>query len=631
MATRRAVADGNWSATSTWDGGTSIPGNGDTVYSNGRNVTLDVDVNIGGANNPIVSAGSFVSGQWYEITSVGTTSFPGASSNTVGTLFLATGVGSGTGQARARATLTTVTNTSAGATTGGGGFTMSTAYTMTCDLRAGSTTALEITGSVTLTLSSLQIVGGTTTNARGLFYNANGTLTAENSTITGGSGAGSTGIVNNSTGSVVANSCVLNGGGSGNSISNLSTTGTCNISSSTFTPVTSGSPVVLNNSTGTITVSTSTINGGASANFPQGVQNATSGIVNISSSTLNPGTGGLGYAVSNALTGTLTISDSTFTAVNGVPAVNSTNANATNRFSGTFISSPNGTQPINAPRWFLNSSPTASYIQHALDGINANSFVRYYTADNALGQANPTDVRSGVSYASGALTGRLTVPARGTVANGVTVGPNMPFTATRSGTAATATLTYSYPYSVGNVITVTGASNNEWNMDYTIASVISGTSVTFTVPATHSATAGTGANMQTKGTAVLDGASVAAAVWGHASRTITGGTVDTLTNAPASVTPNDIWGYATRTLTSASGPTAADNATAVWRAATRTITGGVVTTLTNAPNVPTPSAIADEVWNRQASAITTTNSIGERVKNTATTAILGNLLAQANS
>lgn len=70
---------------------------------------------------------------------------------------------------------------------------------------------------------------------------------------------------------------------------------------------------------------------------------------------------------------------------------------------------------------------------------------------------------------------------------------------------------------------------------------------------------------------------------------------------------------------------------AVWGAATRTITGGTVTTLTNAPNVPTPSAIADEVWNRQASAITTTNSIGERVKNTATTAILGNLLAQSNS
>lgn len=167
----------------------------------------------------------------------------------------------------------------------------------------------------------------------------------------------------------------------------------------------------------------------------------------------------------------------------------------------------------------MSSSPLAARTRFALNGTN--TYVDMFTADNNLGQANPTDVRSGVSYASGNLTGRLTIPARGTVANGVTVGPNMPFTATRSGTTATATLTYSYPYQVGDVITVTGASNNEWNMDYTIASVISGTSVTFTVPNTHSATAGTGAAMQTKGTAVLDGASVAAAVWGAATRTLT--------------------------------------------------------------------------------------------------------------
>jgi hypothetical protein len=51
-------------------------------------------------------------------------------------------------------------------------------------------------------------------------------------------------------------------------------------------------------------------------------------------------------------------------------------------------------------------------------------------------------------------------------------------------------------------------------------------------------------------------ASVANAVWSAATRTTTGGTVDTLTNAPASVTPSDIWSHATRTLTSASGPTA---------------------------------------------------------------------------
>ena len=43
-------------------------------------------------------------------------------------------------------------------------------------------------------------------------------------------------------------------------------------------------------------------------------------------------------------------------------------------------------------------------------------------------------------------------------------------------------------------------------------------------------------------------------------------------------------------------PTAAQNATAVWGAATKEITGGTVTTLTNAPSVPSASAIATAVW-----------------------------------
>jgi hypothetical protein len=293
-------------------------------------------------------------------------------------------------------------------------------------------------------------------------------------------------------------------------------------------------------------------------------------------------------------------------------------------------------QPINATRWILNSSPTVSYIQHALDGINANSFVRFFTSDNstALNQAAPTDVRSGVAYGIGnSQTGRLTVPARGSVSLSVNYGPSMPFTATRSGTTATATLAYSYPLVVGDQITVTGASNSEWNSTYTIASVVSGTSVTFTVPDTHSVTAGTGAVLQTTGTAVLDPASIATAVQNAltsqgltsaragnldnldttvSSRLAPSGTlavVTTLTNAPTSVTPSDIWSHSARTLTSASGPTATEirqemdsNSTKLANldatVSSRLSPSGTlatVTTLTNAPTVPTPSQIASQV------------------------------------
>jgi len=290
---------------------------------------------------------------------------------------------------------------------------------------------------------------------------------------------------------------------------------------------------------------------------------------------------------------------------------------------------------IYCAQYRVSPTPLAANTRYALNG--SGTYVDMFTADTSLGQANPTDVRSGVSYASGNLTGRLTVPARGSVALSVNYGPSMPFTATRSGTTATATLAYTYPLVVGDKITVTGASNAEWNSTYTIASVVSGTSVTFSVPNTHSATAGTGATMQTTGTAVLDPAAVASAVWGAASRTITGGLVDTattLTNAPASVTPSDIWSYATRTTT-----------------------GGTVDTLTNAPSVPSASAIASQVRSelsvelgRVDAAISTRSTPANiptsditaikaktdalnttRLAQTATTEILGNLLAQANS
>ena len=91
--------------------------------------------------------------------------------------------------------------------------------------------------------------------------------------------------------------------------------------------------------------------------------------------------------------------------------------------------------------------------------------------------------------------------------------------------------------------------------------------------------------------------------------------VTTLTNAPASVTPAQIRAemdanstklanldVATSTRLAGSAytapsavPTAAQNATAVWGAATKEITGGTVTTLTNAPSVPSAASIRAEI------------------------------------
>jgi hypothetical protein len=102
-------------------------------------------------------------------------------------------------------------------------------------------------------------------------------------------------------------------------------------------------------------------------------------------------------------------------------------------------------------------------------------------------------------------------------------------------------------------------------------------------------------------------------------------------------------------------PTAAANASAVWGTATKQITGGTVDTLTNSPSVPSAASIAAatrtelavelarvdaSVSSRMAASEATkldavkakTDALPiERLQNCATTAIVGNLIAQANS
>jgi hypothetical protein len=114
-----------------------------------------------------------------------------------------------------------------------------------------------------------------------------------------------------------------------------------------------------------------------------------------------------------------------------------------------------------------------------------------------------------------------------------------------------------------------------------------------------------------------------------------------------------------------SAPSAAQNAAAVWSQATRTVTGGTVDTLTNAPTVPSASAIASqvrtelsvelgrvdqaissratpgdipteteiaaEVWAKPTTELTITGSIGERAKNQSTVSTTGAQLAAALS
>ena len=671
MATARAIANGNWSATSTWNGGV-VPGNGDTVYANGFNVTLDTDINIGGANNPIVNTGSLVSGQWYEIINVGGQNWAtlGAASNTTGTVFQSSGTGTAgnLGTARALATLTTATNTAAGATTGGGVFTMSTVRAMTADLRAGTTTCLNVTAtSGTLMLSGLRVVGGSVTGAHGVNSTANSDLAS--CTFTGGNG---TALTNASAGTVnVSASCTFTGG-SGTALTNASA-GTVNVSAScTFTGGSSNNSFALTNaSAGTVNVSASCTFTGGSGSNSTALTNASAGTVNVSAScTFTGGSGGTSFALNNALAGSVTVTNGTFTGSAFANAVNIANTSADVRLSGDFLDHWSGWKAVTGGKWRLGTAPTLGQTRYALAGTTDSYFTMYGADNGAFGNPIAANVRSGVSYGGGNLTGTCAVPAASSVGFGVPV----------DATTGTAVLTLA---NVQSALTAQGLTTaragNLDNLDATVSSRLatSGYTAPTTPPtAAQIATAVEGSLLnESDGQAVLNAivgaigntnlseVSLVAAVRADLERTggkldnipttsapsasaVAGAvrtelgvelgrldasvssrlspsgtlaTVTNLTNAPASVTPSDIWSHATRTLTTSSGPTAVQIRQEI-----------------DANSTKLDAAVSSRMGASEATKLDSikgkTDLLNtDRLANVATTNIVGTLLAQSQS
>ena len=290
---------------------------------------------------------------------------------------------------------------------------------------------------------------------------------------------------------MVISGSTINAANSSNGVQNTST-GTLTISGSTITGGFGGSATAVTNNSGPLTVTNCTITGG-SPNGGAGIANNGVGTLTISGSTINAGNGAV--AINNASTGTVIATSSTFTANAFFNAFSIANTSADIRLSGDFLDHWSGWKAVSGGKWRLGTAPTLGQTRYALAGTTDSYFTMYGADNGSFGNPIAADVRSGISYGGGNLTGTCAVPAAGSVALGV-------------------------PVDAGY------------------------------------------------GTAVL----TPEAVWGAASRTITGGTVDTLTNAPASVTPSDIWSHASRT-----------------------ITGGTVDTLTNAPSVPSAAAIASQV------------------------------------
>ena len=206
MALRYAVQNGNWSNTATWDGGT-LPGNGDDVYTDGKIVTIDID--LVGQYRPVSlrarsrGSGGTAGGQFVVNTTrqIGEPGYP---------VYLYGPDVSGQ-----------------------------------CIQHSGASTTLTVYG---------EVIGGFAGEAHGIRNASSGTVTVTGN-VTGGSASSAFGINNGSTGTVTVTGNVSGGSAGAAYAINNASTGTVTINGDVRPTATNQvANAVLNNSTGYITI-----------------------------------------------------------------------------------------------------------------------------------------------------------------------------------------------------------------------------------------------------------------------------------------------------------------------------------------------------------------------------------------
>ena len=366
MALKYPLANGNWSNAANWNGGT-VPAIGDDVRANGFTVTIDVDINV----------------------------------SQISTLALVPAVA-------------------------GGAFAVTTSRNITANINAGTTSCLTSASAIIVTIIG-NMTGGATSGANGVSFTNAGSILNVTGNATGGSfinlnphGLNSTGtviFVGNAFAGVTANAFIAG--------INIGVTGNL-----TFT----GNATALNNRTygiqcagngtynGTITGGNSSISAGV--NLPSGIHTINSNVI-----------GGTGSSPGILVAGATLTVNGTVTGGNGALGAQLTTTTAT--FNGDIIGSSSsasqglyvtdtvsvvtvstmtfsviGTTPIYGFVKFKNTAPTVTVRK----ANNTNqTLVDPSTTDIPI----VGNVRDGIVYATGSLTGTFKVPSPLTVALGV--------------------------------------------------------------------------------------------------------------------------------------------------------------------------------------------------------------------
>lgn len=363
MATRYAVATGNWSNTATWNGGT-LPTSADDVFSNNFNVTIDIDITaITLRNTSNVSPAIAAGGQFIVTGSTGTR------------VITLTDVTSGVRSNGATVTTTAIViNSTSGATV-----TINSTFN-----NPGVQQGVFCNGNCTVNL-----VGGST----GVY----GTFFSNNTNANGGT----LNIVGNIAGNI------FSGGGSlllG--ATNYTTNITGNVTGSGGWCITANSTTI--NITGNVFGGTEpAINAGASC------------VINITGNVTAGTAMAIGGGGNTAATGAITVTvNGTITSSSTAIAITTTNASSLVIANGNLINTNNviavycqrmRISPTTSQSWTFQTSGSDRQL------LTTNAFTDYPSVN---------DVRFGVTYSNlGSLTGAARIPDPNSVLFGVLVGP----------------------------------------------------------------------------------------------------------------------------------------------------------------------------------------------------------------
>jgi len=368
MANVKAVANGNWSNTATWDGGV-LPTSADDVFSNGFTVTINGTFTVLSIRNTsgtgIIAGGQFIYANGGNLTCTAAQAiYVGSTTPTLEMTLASPNTGTFNGSVL---TMTATTNFNAIRLSSSGTLNLNGNYNIDGSA-AANRYIIQLTGTGTI-----NIVGdlSLTSTSGGAFANA--------LNIAGTGTANITGNVSGGTGTVLGVVTIL-----GTSSGTINVTG--NVS-------TTGFPAICLNTSNTLTV-----------------------IGNVTTTGTQP-------AIFNQVTAATISVTGIITAGVSVPAIYSSITLTSNYSSGTFVKvsgnvvNSTNNMAIVAPRVTIDTN-TSSWLFQISSGGNRI----LYAAGVSLGNPATSDVRFGTTYgASSELTGTLRVPSAANVLSGVLV------------------------------------------------------------------------------------------------------------------------------------------------------------------------------------------------------------------